>query len=181
MEIIKIKCPWCNAILSVKDNPDNVSKSVTCPVCKKASKYSEFRIVNQSNTEDCTQYGFVTPTQEQRVVGTLISKIDGRTYQLIVGRNVIGRMASNSSATIQIETAPSKRMSREHLAIDVKDIPQKGITHYASLFKEKVNETYVSGQQLLYGDCIILKHGDKIQLPDCSLVFEIPDANATEI
>lgn len=181
MDIIKIKCPWCNAVLSVKDSPDNVVKSVTCPICKKVSKFSEFRTVNQRSEEDCTQYGFVTPKQENNTVGSIISPTDGHVHQLNIGRNVIGRKASNSSANIQIDTGSSKRMSREHIVVDVKDVPQKGMTHYVSLVKEKVNETYVAGQRLSYGDCIILKHGDKLELPDCTLVFEIPDADATEI
>jgi len=181
MEIIKIKCPWCNAVLSVRDNPANAGKIVTCPVCKKASSFSDFKIVNQENIEECTQYGFVTPAETQLTIGNIISQIDGRSYQLGFGRNVIGRKASNSTANIQIETIGSKRMSREHIVIEVNNIAQKGITHLASLAKDKVNETYVSGQRLTFGDCIVLKHGDRIELPDCTLIFEIPDAEATEI
>lgn len=181
MEIIKIKCPWCNAVLSVKDSPENKGKTVTCPVCKRVSKFSEFKIVTQVTTEESTQYGFVTPEQDCSPIGRILSINDGKTFQLNLGRNVIGRKASNTSASIQIETGSCKRMSREHLVIDVKNIPNKGLTHYVSLIKEKVNETFVAGQQLVFGDCITLKHGDKIELPGCALMFEIPDIDATEI
>jgi hypothetical protein len=65
--------------------------------------------------------------------------------------------------------------------IEVKRVPAKGYVHYVSLYKEKVNPTYVEDELLQYGDCLVLSHGDVIKLPDVTFKFEIPDEDATEI
>ena len=53
--------------------------------------------------------------------------------------------------------------------------------HYVSLSKERVNKTFINNTQLLYGDTLILQHGDIIKLPDINVRFEIPDDEATQI
>lgn len=118
---------------------------------------------------------------EKLIIGKLIVPSLGVSYQLNAGANVIGRKASASKAHFQIDTGTNKRMSREHLIIEVKRIPSKGFTHHVSLFKERVNKTFVNASQLLWGDKIILQHGDRIKLPDMDLRFELPDEEATQI
>ena len=54
------------------------------------------------------------------------------------------------------------------------------VAHYLSLYKEKVNKTFVGNEPLVYGDCIILNHGDIIKLPDADLRFEIPNEDDTD-
>ena len=110
-----------------------------------------------------------------KICGTAIS------YQLRPGRNVIGRKGAKSGADFQIDTGENRFMSREHIVIEVKKLPSKGFVHYVSLFKEKVNKTSVGDEPLLFGDCIVLNHGDIIKLPDANLKFEIPDDEATDI
>ena len=90
-------------------------------------------------------------------------------------------MSSKSEAGIQIYTADSRAMSREHIVIDVKNVPGKGFVHTLSLYKEKVNPTFIGSEPLVYGDRIVLTHGDVIRLPDTTLKFELPDEEATEI
>lgn len=51
-EIIQIKCPFCGAVLSVKNIPDIESKNVTCPICKHKYPFSQFKRVTTSNTND---------------------------------------------------------------------------------------------------------------------------------
>ena len=121
MEVIKIKCPWCNAVLSVRDNPDNEGKSVTCPVCKKNALYSQFKRVDLAPKidEGCTQYAVSQNIQYVEEIGILKSTKSGQSFQLKLGKNVIGRKAANSSASIQIDTNGDKRMSREHIIIEV--------------------------------------------------------------
>ena len=105
----------------------------------------------------------------------------GVSFRLKVGRNVIGRKATASTADIQIPTAGGKHMSREHLVIEVKKVAGKGFVHYASLYKEKVNVTTINDELLEYGDSIVLKSGDKLKLLDVTILFEIPDDEGTEI
>lgn len=112
-------------------------------------------------------------------LGKLLVPSTGQSYRLKPGRNVIGRKAQSSSADFQI-AGDDKRMSREHLVIEVKKERGKGFVHYISLFKERCNRTEVGRTMLEYGDCIILHHGDKVRLPGAEVKFEIPDGDGTE-
>lgn len=196
-EIIQIKCPFDGAVLSVRNQQGIETKNVTCPICKKKFPFTQFRRVYSTQTGDDpdTEYpegrrnngGSVEePTSTElpkmnftlgklNVVGT------GVSFQLKPGRNVIGRKASTSQADFQIDTAGSKFMSREHLLVEVKNLPSMGFVHYVSLLKEKLNATFIGNDQLIYGDCIVLNHGDTVKLPDAVLKFEIPDEEGTEI
>lgn len=173
-EIIKIKCPFDGAVLSVKNLPGIENKSVTCPICKNKYPFSQYRRVvdtpapRQSEETDHTQLPTLNYT-----IGSLIHKETGASYRLKPGKNVIGRKASNSSADIKIDTGDLRSMSRDHLVIDVKKEPGKGYVHYVALFKERVNETKINNMTLLYGDCLILEDGSLLKLPDCTLEFRI--------
>ena len=63
----------------------------------------------------------------------------------------------------------------------MKKVEGKGFVHYVSLYKEKVNETLINGVRLEYGDCVVLKDGDMLRLPEATLVFEIPDGEKTDL
>ena len=196
--VIKIKCPRCGAILAVRMQPGIENKNVTCPVCKESSSFKSYKPVSERKSDDETSYPgkngeertIYGNNQEKTEIGlglnyTLgclkVSNLSVPTYRLKPGRNVVGRKASASSADFRIPVEESRRMSREHLVVDVKKVPGKGYVHYASLYKKEVNNTFINQDQLDYGDCIILKHGDKINLPDVTLIFEIPDGEGTEL
>lgn len=194
-EIIKIKCPFDGAILSVKNQPGIETKNVTCPICKNKYPFTQFkRVTAKPYDEDPgTEYpdgaGRPNYNEEKTEIGQqpnfTLGKVTvagaGRSYQLRPGRNVIGRKAQKSEADFQIDTDGSRSMSREHIVIDVKKVPLKGFVHYVSLYKEKVNKTLIGSEPLHYGDCIVLNHGDIIKLPDATLKFEIPDGEETDI
>ena len=185
-DTVKIKCPFCGCILIVKNQPDIESKFVTCPNCKRKSAFANYKKVLASS-EDCTIYpqqnedfkskSCSEHTQfcsgENLVVGSVI--VNGKSVRLKAGKNIIGRKAVQSSATIQIPN-DSKRMSREHLMIEVRRVPGKGFVHYASLCKERTNATFIGNDRLEYGDCVILRDGDVIKLPDASLRFEMDNS-----
>ena len=194
--ILKIKCPWCGSVLSVKSQPGMESKSVTCPICKQKSHFKDFKPVADRSAEEKTQYpGSEDPTSYNTgsasasagqspnlILGQLSCPDLGQPYRLKPGRNIVGRKASNSTADCQIPPlAGSKRMSREHLVIEVKKVAGKGFVHYVSLYKERVNVTFVNNAELEYGDCIVLSHGDIIRLPDAVVKFEIPDEEGTQL
>jgi uncharacterized protein YbaR (Trm112 family) len=183
-ETIQIKCPWCNAVLTVRNQPGIENKSVACPVCKQKSPFLQYKRNAVNNiSDDCTQYpgAQVSTAAENNIIGQLICPNSGIAYQLKMGRNVVGRKASNSSADFQLDMADNRRMSREHIVIDVKNVPNQGIVHYISLYKERVNPTKVGSESLVFGDCLILKDGDCIQLPDVTLRFVLPDDDATQL
>lgn len=186
--IVKIKCPQCGAVLSVKNQDGLSGKNVTCPVCKYKGLFTTFRnyVPKQSYSggDDATSYGFnPDATQfnggENDIPGQLRVISTGKVFRLKEGRNVIGRQAHNTSADIQLPTGDSMRMSREHLVITLKKVPGKGLTAFVTLFKEKVNKTYVNDSELFFGDTLVLNDGDIITLPDMKVKYEIPDNEHT--
>lgn len=179
-DIIKIGCPICGAVLKVAAQAGMEEKKVTCPVCHTTSAYKYFKqIVDHDGP---TQYNEESAHSESRVIGRLVVPSLGMSFQLREGRNVVGRKAAQSTATIQIPfPVGQKRTSREHLVIDVKHVDGRGFVHYASLFKEKVNDTRIGAMPLDYGDSVVLRDKDIIRLPDVELRFEIPDEDGTEI
>lgn len=202
-EIIKIKCPFCGAVLSVKNIPDIENKNVTCPICKHKYAFNQFKTVpnNSKAEEPGTKYpdGASHDNYEEEhtsyqkigadndgssllnfTLGRLVVEENGAEFQLKFGRNVIGRKGQRSEADFQIDTAEKRQMSREHIVIEVKRVPNKGFVHFVSLFKERVNDTFIGNEPLLYGDCIVLNNGDTIRLPNATLKFEIPDNESTD-
>lgn len=195
-ELIQIKCPFDGAILSVKNTPGIEKKNVTCPICKHRYPFTEFRRVsdtqepvkandsvnsNWNNVKDSGQDSDVTELPDMNfTLGKIRLRGYNTVYNLHLGANVIGRKGAKSQADFQIDTPDNRAMSREHIVIDVKNVPAKGFVHYLSLYKEKVNNSYIGDDLLMYGDSIILSHGDKIRLPGAELIFELPDEDATE-
>ena len=186
METLDVKCPWCSAVLRIKSAPGMEGKNITCPNCKHTSPFTQFKAVIPREEESVTCFpGGIgndpTPTKENLIIGRLKIPLSGISYQLLPGKNIIGRKASASTANFQIETGENKRMSREHLIIEVKRVPSTGFTHLISLYKERVNKTFINSTELLWGDTLIIQHGDIIKLPDVDIRFEIPDEEATQI
>lgn len=194
--VIKIKCPCCGAVLAVKKIVGIETKTLKCPVCKESSPYNAFKQLVDKKHEEHTEYpdgrsytGYSDePTHTQLnesqnyTLGQLkVLDSNTQTFRLKVGKNIIGRKATASAADFQIVTGESKRLSREHLTVEVKKIPGKGFVHFASLCKMKSNATFVNNELLEYGDCVILQHGTILKLPDVSIKFEIPDEEGTDL
>lgn len=192
--VVKIKCPNCGAVLAVKKTAGIEGKNLACPVCKENSPFSSFKQIIDKKQEDHTEYPdgespscgseeqTHTKVSENYNLGqlTMVSSSEP-LFRLKVGKNIIGRKANASTADLQIPTNESKRLSREHLVIEVKKMPGKGFVHFASLYKLKSNATFINNDRLEYGDCIVLQHGDVLKLPDVSIKFEIPDKESTDL
>lgn len=179
-EIIKIKCPFDGAVLSVKSFPGIETKSVTCPICKHKYPFTQFKkVVEKTPQPSCGEHTQL-PTVNFNI-GKLVHLESGATFTLKPGRNVIGRKASNSTADFMIDTGDMRGLSRSHIVVEVRKEPAKGFVHYVSLFKERVNPTSVNNMPLLFGDCVILEDGATLKLPDCTLKFRLADSEATDI
>ncbi len=175
MEKIKIGCPKCGSTIYVNDPEQPETAAVRCPVCKKVSFFTAWRRIADDDPQ--TQ---LPDDNINRTLGRLVAVSTNTTYPLQIGRNVVGRKASGSAAHVQI-ACESRRMSREHLVVEVKNELGKGLVHYLSLNKAQVNATYVDSMKLEYGDRVILRHNTMIHLPDMDLRFEIPDEEGTEL
>ncbi len=175
MDIIKIGCPVCGTILRVKNVPGIEAKTAICPVCKTSSPFTAFKIVRDGGEPTEVNIG-----QENRTIGELRLAGTERVFPLAMGRNVIGRQADGNTATIQIPE-PTRRLSRRHLVIEVKEVPHRGILHCVSLFKEQVNPTFVDDTRLEFGDSLVLASHARLRLPQVELLFVIPDEDETEL
>ena len=189
-DLIQIKCPFCGALLSVRNLPGIKNRNITCPICKQTNRFGQYRTGSAAapdqggrmpggfgSADEATQYGPMNfNIGRLRLQGTAIS------FQLRPGKNEIGRKTANSTVDFQIDTGEHRRMSRRHLVVEVVKEPHKGFVHYVSLSKENVNPTMIDGNPLHFGvDRVILRHGALIGLPDAELRFELPDEDATEL
>lgn len=174
-ELIKIKCPNCGAVLTIKKTPGLETKSIPCPVCKKTSKYIEYKVpkkqYNSQNEDDTTTIGDETQTGhlKQWSIGKLQKTGTNQTYSLSSGVNTIGRKAQTSNATIQIDT-DDLTMSRAHSIIEVRKLKTGGYIHYFSNAQNK-NATYINSELIENGDRIILHGGETIKMSNTTLKF----------
>ena len=191
-EVIKIRCPFCSAVMAVKNKPGLEKLNVPCPVCKRSTPFVQYKVMGDNpfsgkrNTEETIgpDYDERTRIPEMKVaiMGVLRQTApERRVFKLKVGRNIIGRAVAQSTADICINTGDSRRMSREHLMIEVKSVPGHGYVYYARLCKEKVNRTLINNKPLDYGECVVLENRAVITLPDATVCFEIPDPESTEL
>lgn len=180
----RIKCPWCSAVLIVRRKPGMESMNVTCPVCKRQYPYVQFKPVEEAADGGNTCYPVREgngPDGDGRAAGSLSIPSTGQSLPLRLGKNIVGRESPRGNADVPIDTRGNKRISREHLIINVYEAGGKGLVHAVSLFKERVNPTSINGVPLSYGDTIVLRHGDVINLPDLDVRFVLPDAEATQL
>lgn len=171
MDKIRIKCPFCGAILETLDNPANYEKNIVCPNCKTKNKFKDFkRIISKpisSPEDDVTQ--FDTKTQDK--VGYLLDVKTHRQYYLKEGKNLIGRLTMKTPplADIPIETL-DMGMSRKHLYIDVMK-GRDGRFHAYAYNASNKNATLINGVILEDDDKIGIQNDDIITLCETKLRY----------
>lgn len=198
MSEIKIKCPTCGKILRLLDSPTINTASFTCPVCKEKHVVGNCqRFVEQPKPQqpagEETQYGptasrmsggeetqyagggYSTSGEETQIysspqsnIGSLVDSL-GRTYKLCLGINTIGRKASTSSATVQIDTS-DRTMSRSHAVIEVRNVGGQ-MMHILKNGANK-NPSYHKGSLVGPSDQMILNNGDKVKFGSTELTFK---------
>ena len=195
---IKIKCPTCGKILRLQDAPNINAASFTCPVCEEKHVVGKCqRYVEQPkpmvSSGDETRYGGASARQgddetrigsqpqcggsdETRIgsvsspaVGVLMDNM-GRTYQLRLGINTIGRKAASSPASVQIAT-DDRTMSRSHAVIEVSHAGGKTI-HILRNGANK-NPSFLNGSLIGQQDQLILNNGDRIKMGNTEMTFKI--------
>lgn len=194
MQTKRITCPKCGVVLEVKNTKDEEVKQVTCPKCKTLLKVKFAQPIEaptyyggpKSGAEGATQLGglsgatvlggiksgetqLVVPSAKAPVTPHL--SFDGKDYFLQEGQNIIGRKASSSQATVQIETT-DRYMSRQHISITVSTLPDGTKKAVLSNYQNK-NQTIVDGQEITTGDKIRLTDGDKITMGHTTVVFKL--------
>lgn len=195
---MKIKCPTCGKVLRLQDAPNINAASFTCPVCEEKHVVGKCqRYVEQPkpmvSSGDETRYGGASARQgddetrigsqpqcggsdETRIgsvsspaVGVLMDNM-GRTYQLRLGINTIGRKAASSPASVQIAT-DDRTMSRSHAVIEVSHAGGKTI-HILRNGANK-NPSFLNGSLIGQQDQLILNNGDRIKMGNTEMTFKI--------
>lgn len=179
-DTLQIVCPKCGGRLIVRNTSGIERMTVPCPICGTKSPFTAFRKVVERG-DDVTQVpgsgddGPVYPA----LPGAF--RVDGGgVLALREGEQVIGRRSPRSCAALQIDTGGERRVSREHLKVEVRRTGS-GYRHLLSLAKSEVNPTFVNGVRLSFGDCIELKEGMTVGLPGIDMTFFLPDPDATMI
>lgn len=185
-ELLRIKCPNCGAVLTIKNMLGLETKNIPCPVCKKVSKYTEYKIPKPTSSspsgDDTTSFGDATQIKtpnKQWSIGKLLNAGTNEEYKLVPGMNVIGRKAQSSNATIQINT-DDRSMSRSHSIIEVRTLKTGGYARYFSNAENK-NATYINSQLVENGDKIILRGGETIKMANTTLRFVIDSEEETTL
>ena len=185
---IQIKCPFCGALLKVKQQPGLDKASITCPVCKRKSAFNDYRKVAAHESED-TDYlnggghgGEHTEINEggNGWIGCLVEKSVKR-WSLHVGVNTVGRktVSTPPQADIPITDCTGQRlMSRKHARIEVVRLPGGGYKHVLSNWLNK-NPTTVDGGTMEADDRIVLHDGMAIRFADIEVKFIISDPEGT--
>lgn len=151
---LMIVCPTCGKILRLADSPNINAMRFTCPVCRQKHVVGE-----------CQRYA--EPPKTELHTGIFVDG-EGRTYQLNMGKNTIGRMSGNSTATLQIET-DDDTMSLSHAVVDVFDV--EGRIYHVFSNGDSQNPSLFNDGIVEHTDKFILNEGDKVTLGETMLTF----------
>ena len=179
MQIKRVKCPQCNAVLDVKNSKNEEVKQIACPSCQ---TLLQVRFVPQQ--EPIEAHTFLETPQSSHPLNNGETQLaalkththaellyGGVSYPLVEGRNIVGRKGNTSKATVQIETA-DRYMSRQHVAIEVTTLPNGTLKVLLSNYQNK-NLTSVDGQPIETGDAIRLTDGNAITMGHSTLTFKL--------
>lgn len=189
---IRIKCPFCGAVLKVKQQVGLGKAYITCPVCKKKSSFLNYNIVENKNSEETELPGSIKRkynNEETEVgvflntsIGCLVEK-SGKRWALHSGVNTIGRKLQSDSQQVEIPISDytgERKMSRSHAKIEVIRLANGNAKHVLYNWQNK-NLTYVGGEPIESGDRIVLNDGMIIRFANIEIRFVIEDSEATTI
>ena len=187
MQTKRIQCPHCKVVLDVKNSNNEVSKQIRCPNCKSMLQVTfppqeeviearTFYGPNAGGIEGATQYGGGVDGRTRlgnsapKNCSNLRLVLDGIEYPLSEGLNVVGRKASTSTASIQLDTS-DRYLSRQHCRIMVSSLPDGTKKAVLSNYQNK-NRTIVNNQPMEEGDEIRLVDGYSITMGHTTLTFK---------
>lgn len=197
MQVKRVKCPKCSALLDVSNKENKQFVNITCPKCRsmfgvpfspnepdpstvyvggqgrsnKAGNDGETRIYYQAAPGSTV----IQPTPHFSDVVCSIS-FRGQKIKLEIGSHIVGRKAQTSMATIQLPT-DDMYMSRGHVVIDVVKLADGSFKSVLSLFKDPAkgykpkNDTYVNMTKIGEYDKIPLKEGDIIKMANTEIIY----------
>ena len=194
MQIKRIQCPQCQTVLDVKNQEETLEKHINCPRCgtelivkfkPKADPVEAHTFyARQKPTYDSCEtqlggsFGGGSSSGDETQLGTGSANkvetyarlsLNGMTYTLKEGRNIVGRRASTSPANIQLAT-DDLSMSRQHIIINVTTMSDGTKKAVLSNYQNK-NVTSIDGFQIDSGDAIRLADGNTITMGRTTVTF----------
>lgn len=198
MQIKRIICPKCRAVLDVKNSQNETVKQITCPSCK-----TVLQVKFQPQQEPIEAKTYYAPPKQptadsgktqlgnaggDTILGGSVSgstvlgaptkatatarlTFGGKVYPLQEGPNIVGRQATTSKATVQIETA-DRYMSRQHCIINVSTLSDGSKKAVLGNYQNK-NSTTINGQLINMGDEIRLADGNSITMGHTTVTFKL--------
>lgn len=162
MQAKTIKCPQCGSWLNVKNPRNEPIKQINCPQCGVLLQL-RFHELNSQQSSPNTQ----VPMSDAQCVP--IFKLNEKRYELKLGKNIVGRKATTSEATVQIDT-PDRMMSRQHAVVTVSRTAKGSLHTEISNYQNK-NATLVDGVPLLPDDRIRLMNQNVITMGETNLLY----------
>lgn len=182
MEPIKIQCPHCKSVLTVKNPEALEGKQLVCPACKQQQPFASYPKVKLRPAAPVTEEEDSHFNNEETLHETTIRNRGhlehaGVSYELHKGATVVGRKSPTSKAGIQIDLSDESpeignTMSRAHVQITMQQ-GQSGYLHYLQSLPDAKNDTFINGQLLQKGDVIKLNDGDVITMGQVPVKFVI--------
>lgn len=160
-EMKDVACPSCKALLAVDPR---YKGSITCPKCKKSHDAALF----SEQMKDIVHTLLHTQLHKNKKMlkPGMLEVVEGRCMPQKItlqrGINTIGRKATTSDATIQLDTE-DKLISRKHLNIDLIMKPDATFEHRLSDAGSR-NGTFHNAERMEAEDVIILQPGDTVKI-----------------
>lgn len=173
MQVKRITCPKCGAVLDVKNPSGVATKVIGCPKCGAHLKVVFRQEAEEAHTvmagQDLSDGGstMMAPAPQKHKGYGL--KVGQEVYPLSDGMNTIGRRAPSSHASLQIHTE-SHALSRNHAQIEVVRY-DGGISRVRISNWQNKNITTVNDRQLGEDDVLLLKPGDHVVMGDVAMVI----------
>jgi len=136
------------------------------PSLRNNEKGTQYVSSNQRSATDETDYSNQRISKQEVHAGTLVCY--GKRYPLKMGRNIVGRKATTSHATVQIETS-DMYISRDHLLINAVAIGGGAIVTITNY--KNTNRTFVNGALLGKGETVNLTEGAQIKIGNTILLY----------
>lgn len=156
---------------------------LSCPICHYKAKVSLYQAghaaakgggIGDPATTVISNYN--TDMGQMRVVQ------NGQIFELKMGSQVVGRLATSGQADLQIgiDKNTDPFMSRRNAQIDVVRNERKGILHKLVCMKT-TNPVLLNGNKVNEGDVVFLKFGDRLTLGKTDVVLEKTDNEGTRV
>lgn len=186
MQIKRIICPNCSTVLDVKNSKNEAVKLITCPSCKVPLRVKFGAAPPPQQPLDALSYKATDQEEAKthilsrktkkadRAEETIVNKkpylkVGNTLYALRPGENTIGRKATTSTASVQIDTN-DLYMSRRHVCINIRMLSTGKIQ--ATLRNDhNKNTTLVNKQPLEEGDEVVLNDGSSFQIGDTTVYY----------